>query len=452
MKHHHRIIPILLLIFGIPIAALLAFFLFGIIFFPDEQKQNDSSLSLPKLEIADQYNAFTEMQQIENANSFPSEPDPKLAEAVNDFKANENYAAEIISQHTTDIALLRQAAAKPDFQDPAFSDPSTIDLDTPIIPNYSSYRQATQVVALEAESKAKTGDIEAGLNEALDVVKLSQLMENDQGPAISYLVAISIKQTGLTALRQIALNNNITAAQSKDMAQKLLSFRDSRNGQVTALKMEYAAYKSFWQKYSKLGPLLGSYNLSVNVATGQETQKDSAWGTFLDYTGLTKFYYHPNQTLRFQYEIMNNGVQNYEADCATVDLNPPLTFPKVYPNLAWFFTPNAIGKLLISDGEISLGGLSTKRCNESLAVSATEVTLASRAFAADNNRLPASLSELVPKYLDVIPQDPYNGQPLLYSAAQKLVYSVGPDRKDLGGSPVSDDWQNVSNPSFTISQ
>ncbi|MFA5070329.1 MAG: hypothetical protein WC528_03525 [Patescibacteria group bacterium] len=449
---HHRLIPISLLIIGIPLALLMAFYLLMNILFPDEQKPDDSSLALPKIEIADQYNAFVEMQKIEDSNSFPAEPDPKLAEAVNDFKANETFATEIISQHADDITLFRQAAGKTDFQDPSFADPGAIDFDTLIIPDYSSYRQAAQVVALEAESKARSGDVDGGLNEALDVVKLSQLMEYDLNPVIGYLVANSIKQTGLTALRQIALNSNITAAQAKDMAQKLLSFNDSRQGQVVALKMEYASLKSYWQKYTRLGPLLGSYSLSFDAATGQENQKDSVWGTFLDYTGLTKFYYHPNQTLRFQYEIINNGVKNYEADCATVDFNPPLTFPKVYPALSWFFTPNAIGKLLISQGEISLGGLPAKRCNESLAVYATQTTLAVRAFEIDNNRLPTSLSELVPKYLEAVPEDPYSGQSLLYSAEQKLIYSVGPNRQDEGGSPASHDWQGLSNPSFSLSQ
>lgn len=449
---HHRIIPISLLIIGLPLTLLMAFYLLMNILFPDEKKPDDSSLSLPKLEIADQYNAFVEMRQIENSNSFPQEADPKLAEAVNDFSDNEAYAVSIIKQHTADIALFRQAAGKTDFQDPAFADPGAIDFDTLIIPDYSSYRQIAQVVALEAESKAKAGDVQAGLDEALDVVKLSQLMEYDLNPVIGYLVASSIKQTGLTALRQIALNNNITAAQSKDMGQKLLTFHDSRNGQVTALKMEYASLKSFWQSTSRLGPLLGSYNLSFDVNTGEETQKNSVWGNFLDYTGLTKFYYHPNQTLRFQYEIINNGVKNYEADCATVDFNPPLTFPKVYPTLSWFFTPNSIGKLLISQGEISLGGLPAKRCNESLAVAATQITLAVRAFQIDNNRLPDNLSELVPKYLDAVPQDPYNGQSLIYSADQKLIYSVGTSRQDLGPSPISEDWQHADNPSFALSQ
>ena len=452
MKHHHRIVPISLLVVAIPIAALMAFFLLAVIFTHDEPRPDDAFLLLPNVEVADNDNAFVEMQQIENAHSFPSEPDAKLSSAVSSVSWDEAYVTSTITKHAADIVLFRQAAVKPQFQDTAFANPTSINWETAIFPDYYSYRQAAQVVALEAESRARGGDINAGLAEALDVIRFGHIMENSQGALIGYLVGSSIKQTGLTALRQIALNSTITVSQAKEAAQKLEAFRDSRSGQAITMKMEYAAYKSFQQKYSQLGPLLGSYNLSIDIVTGQTTQKNSTWGNFLDYTDLTKFYYHPNQTLQYEIKIMNNGVQNAEADCSVVDLNPPRSFPMQSPSVAWFFTPNAIGKYLISIGEVSLGGLSTKRCNESVAISATQALLGARAFTADVGHLPASLSEMVPKYLDTMPKDPYNGQALLYSAGQKLVYSVGPDRKDLGGSPASSDWQNFSNPSFTVSQ
>ncbi len=49
--------------------------------------------------------------------------------------------------------------------------------------------------------------------------------------------------------------------------------------------------------------------------------------------------------------------------------------------------------------------------------------------------LPAALPELVPHYLDSVPQDPVTGQPLLFKqdAAAYTIYSVGIDKKDDGG-------------------
>jgi hypothetical protein len=42
---------------------------------------------------------------------------------------------------------------------------------------------------------------------------------------------------------------------------------------------------------------------------------------------------------------------------------------------------------------------------------------------------PAALGELVPEYLPAVPQDPWNGKPLLWDAASQMIYAVGSDWK-----------------------
>ena len=53
----------------------------------------------------------------------------------------------------------------------------------------------------------------------------------------------------------------------------------------------------------------------------------------------------------------------------------------------------------------------------------------------NNNQFPATLAELVPKYLPLVPIDPFDGQPLRYrpDRTHVLLYSVGQDQKDDGG-------------------
>lgn len=48
--------------------------------------------------------------------------------------------------------------------------------------------------------------------------------------------------------------------------------------------------------------------------------------------------------------------------------------------------------------------------------------------------LPATLGDLVPKYLEVLPVDYFGGQPLHYSREKQWLYSLGADYKDDGGS------------------
>lgn len=56
----------------------------------------------------------------------------------------------------------------------------------------------------------------------------------------------------------------------------------------------------------------------------------------------------------------------------------------------------------------------------------------------DQGRAPERLDQLVPKYLQRVPTDPFSGQSLIYRARHTnwLLYSIGPDRVDDGGNPV----------------
>jgi hypothetical protein len=56
-------------------------------------------------------------------------------------------------------------------------------------------------------------------------------------------------------------------------------------------------------------------------------------------------------------------------------------------------------------------------------------------FRMANGRLPDSLEELTPKWLDTVPADPFDDKPIRYKKLARgfVTYSVGPDEKDHGG-------------------
>jgi len=58
-----------------------------------------------------------------------------------------------------------------------------------------------------------------------------------------------------------------------------------------------------------------------------------------------------------------------------------------------------------------------------------------------SGKLPAALSALVSAFIDAVPKDPFDGKPLRYKKLEKgyVVYSVGPDGRDDGGSDETDD-------------
>ena len=80
---------------------------------------------------------------------------------------------------------------------------------------------------------------------------------------------------------------------------------------------------------------------------------------------------------------------------------------------------------------------------------ATIAALGVERFRLANGRLPDKLSDLVPKYLDAVPLDPFDGKPLRYKKLKKgfRVYSIGKDKKDDGG--VEKDFPPSGNITFS---
>ncbi len=66
---------------------------------------------------------------------------------------------------------------------------------------------------------------------------------------------------------------------------------------------------------------------------------------------------------------------------------------------------------------------------------AARTGLAVERYRLDERKLPEALGELVPGYMEAIPEDPFDGKPLRYKKLQKsyIVYSIGPDGVDDGG-------------------
>jgi hypothetical protein len=88
---------------------------------------------------------------------------------------------------------------------------------------------------------------------------------------------------------------------------------------------------------------------------------------------------------------------------------------------------------------------------ETFSVSAARTLLALKSYWQDNQKLPDSLAELVPDYLSEVPKDSFDGQPIRYSKAKKIIYSVGEDLKNEGGSPeVTTSLERMPDPTIKI--
>ena len=78
---------------------------------------------------------------------------------------------------------------------------------------------------------------------------------------------------------------------------------------------------------------------------------------------------------------------------------------------------------------------------QTVRITATQILIAIKCYKEKYGKLPEKLEELVPEYFDEVPVDPYDGKPMRYDPVKKIIYSVGEDLIDSGGSDgfVSDE-------------
>lgn len=468
VKHHHRIVPVILITFGAPIALAVGFLLIANILFHDEKPPEDSALRLSDVSVPIAQNAYYDIQRM---NDDVMAVDPQATQPLTDTKVDsmlsggawdEAYAIEVAKKYVAATNDFRQAATKERYQDPIGAHPNSLDVNS-FSGSINNLRFVAKLVALEGLRQVKSGDTVNGLTEVMDIVRLGHRMETSQATIIEVLVGSATKQIGISALRQISLQSAVTADQAKTVSQELEAYRDERSGLVTAMKMEYAYSRSYTTKQLDLGQVYDGYFLVTN-SDGNVVPRSTTGKTIslLDATGLFHYYYWPNQSWRFLVDQRMLDLQSVQADCATGNLFPSRSAS--YSQRTGFgrlLEPNTIGKLIADIGNVTLGSVVIKACNESLAVSATQTTLAVSAYRHDNQKLPDALEALVPNYLPSVPIDPYNNKALVYEPAKKSVYSVGSNRIDESGNVAADSalypnaespWQTMLDPKFVVTR
>lgn len=447
-EKHHRIVPIVFVSMALPMAVFGVFILTANALTHDEPAPDDRDLHLVKIIVSDKDNAWVSLQTATRAINPATPDDGALTDLIEGKDWSLEEARTITRANAAALEAFGAAATKPAYQNPDVSDPAKLSM-TPVS-DLTQVRRLARIAALEARVRTGEGNIDGAFGIAIDTVTIGHAMQASHGLLTEYLVGSAIKQMGLTAIRQIGQSAVVSADQAKNTSQKLESDRNSSPGQANAMKLEYLLTKSQPGTSTRLSDVLSSYGVTTDVNSGSVQSQTDPLVSLADDIGLTRFYYLPNQTLRYLIEDARNHVADAKMNCTQVGASVPAPARLRQRGFGMVFESNAAGKYLADIGRVSLGGISVKRCHESMAVSATQAILGLRAFTVETGGFPSTLDELVPTYLTTVPIDPFDGAPLRYVKETGIVYSVGPNRKDLGGSQ-GDDWRQMDNPTFTMS-
>lgn len=413
----------LLLILGFILTLVLTFI--GLLLFYDVPMRDDSSLSVTTQELqlpavssqaaqnplADLMNALkaSKMKGVEELHSRARLLEPGTEAEVRTFLATQGLAFA-----TFDTLLSPPQAGHwrwPELgTEPAtrWTGEST-----------SSIQNIASLIRLRSRLELSDGDWERSLHSLTSLIQFGSALQRRPGTLIHLLVAGNAQRMGESGLEAALTLQTIPADRLAILQQLLTGLEQDRANYELTLRIEYRVFKEMiplmvdaadLQAYhgtkllEPIAPLLLKPGMSCTVraqhdrATIAALQQGWKEGLLLQTTLANEF------EAKTQSQIRRLLSANPVGD---------------YHHLQYTATAKSIlGRQLI---DIALHRL-------------TVLQLALRRYQLDQGHLPDDLVVLVPQYLPEIPLDPFTDLPLKWLPATQIIYSIGEDFTDNGGS------------------
>ena len=244
---------------------------------------------------------------------------------------------------------------------------------------------------------------------ALNIVKFGHTVKASGGPVSHYLAGRWLKEAGLQRLQWLLRETTLGAEDLRGCAERLAEYEPTAEALEAALQVEYAALAVF------LYDVRDGRTDPAGLALAAKLPAESLQ---VGYSGL-----QPNKTNA----MLAAGCREFMSRArkqGPVDVTLPRPEARGNPG----------GKLLCEKIMELMASALLARCHESVHLAATRLMFALRRYKLDNGKLPELLADLVPGYIDEVPQDAFDGLPIRYSAQERIIYSVGEDLKDSGGA------------------
>jgi hypothetical protein len=289
-----------------------------------------------------------------------------------------------------------------------------------------AWRKVMLLKQVEVEYLTRRGDEEMAFRAAVDMAVMACLLERlDTWPSFMER-ALDLHEAAAQSLAVLLQNTKLPEGVLKQLQLQEYGPWEASNERLGSAMKGYYGF----ERKLLLGPEKGEPPLPLEYQTAR-----SGWMQF-----------KPNATLR----LFADSFRELSDACK------PAAFTKtsqlshrLYQRVSGvqgIGNPNSSGEKYFASRIVQYAGL-PERVNLARAKHTILMTLFSvRRSVAGEMRVPMSLEELVPKYLDAVPKDPFTGEPLGYNAAHGLIYSVGLDLKDDGGKPTEVPLSDILEP------
>lgn len=427
------LLGILLIIISVVSVFIMLPSILGLFPWWDIDKINDSDLSLKKIEIPQDKNAFYDLDKISGVIYCPDDME-LLTDAISGETWDQEFINNLLIKNEEALGYLKDAAQKESFQDPYTDSPEDMVFYNPLA-SIGAWRNIAKLSKIKAMALSREGKTEEAIDEAFNSVVIGQKIEDSQPSTIEYLVGSAMKRIGLDALTQIISSPDISSNQLKGVILRLEGSRNDREGLKRVIKSEYQIQKSI---------------IEALVNKNDKTANEYLKHTNPDLFNKTDnhYYFQANKTLKLFADQTRIEVENASKTYSQV---APAKKEKGLPYY-WhekYLFENIYGEWFYQTKSIEWTALIRVKCEEELYTSATTLLAALEAYKLEYGMLPNSLDELTAGYISFVPIDPFDGNQIRYSVQKKILYSVGEDLVDEGGS-IGDAWNEMPDPTFQI--
>jgi len=349
----------------------------------------------------------------------PAEPPDKPQARLERFRLMSNgqewdaaLAQEVLARNGEALALWEKAVAAPHFQGPEVrpADDGTAGI--------YSWIEIAGLACVRAQARARQGQWAAAFDDLERVVRFGHRIEQSKGIILTWLVGDTIKERGYALMRRMLSETSLTPQQLRAYARQIAAFPADAGGYADAFRNEYIVHAGMIDD-------MASGQTSAGSTTGGTL--DGVWRWYK--RAAIKLFIKPNRTKAILAEAARRGAENgskHFKDSLEYVLGDEES------GLGAGIL-NSIGLVLARVLADSGSVMPAAKCTENVELAATRALLALKAYKMEKGRLPERLDQLAPEYLDALPLDDFDGKPLRYDPARKLIYSVGKDLKDGGG-------------------
>ncbi|MFW6189693.1 MAG: hypothetical protein ACOC7T_04590 [Planctomycetota bacterium] len=416
----------------------LAVCLLGYLWTKDAAPPDVSDLRVERPDLPDEQNAWSYFRKAGIEANWPDyreerEEDEKLSAALELEEWDEELVEKWLERNAEALETWRRGLRQNESVAPKMKVGA-------LMPELEGMRTLAQLAVLRAAYLHRQGRDYAAFEECLRTIRFGHRIQNSRGPLLHYFVGNAVKAIGVYTWLRLLPEAELAPDALREFARELQKYQRNEEGLKNTFRTEYEYQEQTVEQISS--GRFGAPELGMDRARYREMMS----------RGFGRLFWKPNATRRLLARMIRVSVDNVPRTLAETDFSEMPETPEVegpFSIARLTVSGNSIGRILIPMLKPAYERVQEQKCRSRLEIAVLRTMLALKAHKVRTGRLPESLRELVPQYLPRMPADPFDGEPLRYSREKRIVYSVGQDLEDSGGSK-GDDRPSMEEPTYEI--